>query len=155
MRGAKPLLAALAAGLALSAGAAQEPEGWAYDVANELMSPWCPGRSLADCPSHEAETLRMWLVVQEAAGRPRAEVEAEVVERFGDAILAAPRAEGFGLAAYALPIAVFLLGGALVAVVLRRVTARPATPAAPAAAAVSPARPDPDLERIVDEELLR
>ena len=79
-------------------------------------------------------------------------MEAEVVERFGDAILAAPRAEGFGLAAYAIPIAVFLLGGALVAVVLRRVTARPA---APAAAAAPPARGDPDLERIVDEELLR
>jgi hypothetical protein len=40
------------------------PEGWAYEVANELMSPFCPGRTLADCTSPQAATVKAWLLVQ-------------------------------------------------------------------------------------------
>lgn len=142
------LILAAGAGLAPPAGAADaEPEGWAYTLMNELMSPFCPGRSLADCPSPQADQLRMWLIVQEAAGRPRAEVEDELYDRYGDVIRARPRAEGFGLAAYFVPAAVFVAGGLLVAIYVRRQTRRsaPETPA--------PAVADPDLERLVDEEL--
>jgi cytochrome c-type biogenesis protein CcmH/NrfF len=98
-------------GLALPAAAAAEPEGWAYEVSHEIMSPFCPGRSLADCPSPQAESLRAWIVVQEATGRSRADVEAELLERYGDVIRAAPRAEGIGLAAYVIPLAAFVGGG--------------------------------------------
>jgi cytochrome c-type biogenesis protein CcmH len=138
--------------LAAPSAPAQEPAGWAYDLANQIMSPYCPGRTLAECPSPQADTLRMWLIVQEAAGRDRAEVQAELVERFGDAILAAPRPEGFGLAAYLVPVLVFLAGGVLVGVLLRQFTrARPL----PAAGVASGEPLDPELERQVDEELAR
>jgi cytochrome c-type biogenesis protein CcmH/NrfF len=138
--------------LSVTSPPAQEPEGWAYDLANQIMSPYCPGRTLAECPSPQADTLRMWLMVQEAAGRDRAEVEAELIERFGDAILAAPRPEGFGLAAYLVPVLVFLVGGVLVGVVLWRFTRVQPLPAA----GVRPGEPlDPELERQVDEELAR
>jgi cytochrome c-type biogenesis protein CcmH len=141
----------LAAGPAL---ATTEPEGWAYDLANEMMSPYCPGRTLAECPSPQAGDLRVWILVQEAAGRTREDVEAELFERFGDVILAAPRAEGFGITAYAFPIVAFLAGGVLIVVFLRRQTtaaavAHPPTPDTPAAPG------DAELERIVDEELAR
>lgn len=128
------------------------PEGWAYDLANDLMSPYCPGRTLAECPSPQAETLRVWLLVQEAAGRSRDEVEAELLARFGDGILAAPRPEGFGLAAYLVPVAVFLAGGLLLWVFLRRQT-RPAP--APAGRPATAPPLDPELERLVDEDLSR
>jgi len=138
--------------LTATSAPAQESEGWAYDLANQIMSPYCPGRTLAECPSPQADTLRMWLIVQEAAGRDRAEVEAELLERFGDAILAAPRPEGFGLAAYLVPVLVFLAGGVLVGVVLRRFTRVRPLPAA----GFAPGEPlDPELERQVDEELAR
>jgi cytochrome c-type biogenesis protein CcmH/NrfF len=131
------------------AGSAQAGEGWAYDLMNELMSPYCPGRLLADCPSPQAQTLRMWLIVQEASGRPRAEVEAEVIARYGESILGAPRAEGFGLAAYIIPAGVFLAGGALLTWFLRRQTRSASTPNS-----VAPSVPlDPELERLVDEKL--
>jgi cytochrome c-type biogenesis protein CcmH len=153
----RALVATLVAGLALLLAApasAQDPQGWAYDVANELMSPFCPGRTLADCPSPQADTLRMWLIVQEAAGRSREEVEVELVERFGEGILPAPRAVGFGIAAWVVPVVIFLAGGVLVVVILRRITARPG--AAPAPAAPEPAETlDPALERAVDEDLSR
>jgi cytochrome c-type biogenesis protein CcmH/NrfF len=146
--------ALLAAGLLLAAAGApaQEPEGWAYELANELMSPYCPGRTLADCPSPQAETLRMWLIVQEAAGRKREEVQVELVERFGEGILAAPRPQGFGLAAYLIPIAAFLAGGVLVAAFLLRQTRVRAAPTheVPAGGPL-----DPELERRVDEDLAR
>ena len=137
-------------GLALPAGAAsEEPEGWAYALWHEMMSPFCPGRSLADCPSTSAESLRMWILVQEAGGRERGEVEAELLDRYGDVILAAPRAQGFGLAAYLMPAVVFVAGGVLLGVFLRRQTRA-------SHALVQAAEPlDPDLARRVDEELRR
>ncbi len=138
----------LIAPLLLGAAAVAEPEGWAYDLSGELMSPFCPGRTLSECPSPQANSLRMWLIVQEAAGRSRAEVEAELYERYGDAILAAPRAEGFGIAAYLIPVVAFMAGGALLALFLRRQTRAPAP-----VAAAGPV--DAELERLVDEELRR
>ncbi len=144
------LVAACAAALQATPPAAWAAgdEGWAYSLAYELLSPYCPGRTLADCPSEAAQTLRVWLITQEAAGRSRADVEAELVDRFGEEILAAPPTRGFGLTAYVVPVVAFGLGGLLVAVFLRRQTARaPAPPAGPAAPL------DPELERIVDQEL--
>jgi cytochrome c-type biogenesis protein CcmH/NrfF len=145
------VLGVLLLGLALPVAAdAAEPEGWAYDVWHDLMSPFCPGRSLADCPSPQAESLRAWILVQEATGRSRTDVEAELLERYGDVILAAPRAEGIGLAAYAIPALAFLAGGVLVGVILRRYTRTgPAAPR-PSAEAL-----DPELARLVDEDLER
>ena len=57
----------LALGLAcvlLAAGVAHA-DGWASDLANDLMSPFCPGRTLADCPSPQAKSLVVWLGIQE------------------------------------------------------------------------------------------
>ena len=123
---------------------------WAYELAAELMSPFCPGRTLADCPSPAAASIRMWIVVQAAAGRTRDDVQEELFAKYGDAMRPAPRAEGFGLTAYIVPVAAFAAGGLLVAVVLRRLTRRgPAPP--PSGAAPRPV--DPELERVVDEEL--
>jgi cytochrome c-type biogenesis protein CcmH/NrfF len=152
-------VAALAAALGLLlAGAAAAPaepaapQGWAYELMNELMSPYCPGRSINDCPSPQAQTLRMWLIVQESAGRAKADVERELVERYGESILSAPRAEGIGLTAYLLPVAGVALGAAILVWFLRRQTRRTSPQAASAAAA--PLAPlDPELERLVDEQL--
>ena len=144
-------LGVLLLGLALPATAEPaEPEGWAYRLSHEIMSPFCPGRSLADCPSPQAENLRAWIVIQEATGRSQADVETELLERYGDVILSAPRAEGIGLVAYAIPVLAFGVGGVLVAVFLRRYTrAGPASPRSTAEAL------DPELARLVDQDLER
>ena len=143
-------LAAALPAAAESEAAAPAGGGYAHALAREIMSPFCPGLSLADCPSSQAHTLRAWISVQEAAGRPRDEVFQELLARYGDQILSAPRARGFGLTAWAIPIGAFLGGGALVWIFLRRQTggarAAPGKPAAPL--------PE-ELERLVDEELAR
>jgi cytochrome c-type biogenesis protein CcmH len=139
---------ALAQGEAPASAAA--PEAWGHALARDLMSPFCPGRALADCPSPDAATLRAWILVQEAAGRSRDDVEAELLERYGEQILSAPRARGFGVTAYAIPILVFVAGGGLVWLFLRRQTRE-----AGAAPRQDAARLSPELERLVDEALER
>lgn len=142
--------------------AARGADSYGYDLARELLSPWCPGRTLADCPSPNAESARLWILVQEAAGRTEDEVKADLLDRFGDQILGAPKAEGVGLAAYLVPATAFLIGGGLVFVFLRRQTrqARQARRSASDASEVlaldgSEAPLDPELERLVDEDLAR
>jgi cytochrome c-type biogenesis protein CcmH/NrfF len=134
---------------ALVAGPAAADDPFALELYNGLMSPYCPGRTLMDCPSEQAGELRDWIAAQEESGRSRAEVEEELYQRYGDVILQAPRAEGFGLAAYVLPVIAFLIGGAIVWVFLRRQAAA----GAGAAAARPRASLDPDIERRIDEEL--
>ena len=115
MRSALLLLAVLAC-----AAPAVADEKWAYDLAHELMSPYCPGRALAECPSPQADQLRMWIIGQARAGKTREQVEAELAANFGDQIRQAPRAEGIGIVAYAVPAAFVVVGAALLAVFLRR-----------------------------------
>jgi cytochrome c-type biogenesis protein CcmH/NrfF len=148
--------AALMIGLgAVSAPASAENEGWGYRLAHELMSPFCPGRTLAACTSPQAAELRQWILLQEASGATREEVIANLEGRFGEVIKSEPKAEGWGLAAWLLPIAASVIGAGLVALVLRRMTARPGTPAV--AQRTAPARAagpsDAELERLMEEEL--
>jgi cytochrome c-type biogenesis protein CcmH len=141
-------IGALLASLLLVAPAARAAdEPYSLELYNGLMSPYCPGRTLMDCPSGQAAELRDWIAGQEQAGRSRQEVEDELYEKYGDVILQSPRAEGFGLAAYVLPIVAFLVGGAIVWVFLRRQAAARSVAGGP--------RPslDPEIERRIDEEL--
>ena len=81
--------------LVFSAGAnADENPGWAYELADEIMSPYCPGRALSECPSGNADAMRRWIIEQEQAGVDRAEVEEALYARFGDQLLQAPKPEG-------------------------------------------------------------
>jgi cytochrome c-type biogenesis protein CcmH/NrfF len=137
------------AAAARAADAAPAPShSWAIDLDNGLMSPFCPGRTLMDCPSPQAAKLRAWIAEQEQAGRTQDEVEEQLYQQFGDVILQAPRAEGFGLAAYVLPVVAFLAGGAVVWVFLRRQVRHGGPPAPHVPTAI-----DPEIERRIDEEL--
>jgi cytochrome c-type biogenesis protein CcmH/NrfF len=95
---------------------------WAYALAHELMSPFCPGRTLAECSSPQAAELRLWILTQAAAGASQEEIEANLYGRFGDVLLAAPRAEGWGLWAYLVPIFFFVIGGPVVVWIIRNLT---------------------------------
>jgi cytochrome c-type biogenesis protein CcmH/NrfF len=157
------LYAASAAGQAAGEGASgtDGPPNWAYQMAHDLMSPYCPGRTLSACPSPQAAELRQWILLQAAAGQTREEIETSLHEQFGDEILSAPKAEGWGLSAYVVPALGFLLGGGLVVFLLQRLAAPQveASPQAPrrvavaSAVAAGPPLSDAELERIVDEEL--
>lgn len=151
MRQKKPGVATAVAllaflGLGAPAAASDAPE-WAHQLPNELMSPFCPGVTLAECTSSHAGSLKMWIVVQAAAGRSEDDIREELYERYGDQIRPTPKAEGIGIAAYVIPVVVFLAGGGLVTWFLRRST-RSAPGGSP------PTMPlDPEVERKLDELL--
>jgi len=132
------------------APAAAQQDTWGYKIAHELMSPFCPGRTLSACPSAKADELRVWILMQEAAGASREEVEAELVERYGERILPAPPAEDVsGIVGYVVPILAIVAGAPLLWWLLRRLTAT--TGESAPTAEVGPL--DPALAAEVDREL--
>jgi cytochrome c-type biogenesis protein CcmH/NrfF len=142
------LLALLLLPAASRAETNADAERWAYDLSHELMSPFCPGRTLHDCPSPQADELRRWILEQARAGVPKEAVEAQLLQSFGERILQAPKAEGIGLVAYVVPVGFLIAGGGLLAFFLRRRAG-----GGPAAAAPVAAPRDPDLERWLDREI--
>ena len=150
--------AVVAAGLSLMlVGPALSEEGWGYQISHELMSPFCPGRTLASCPSEKADELRLWILLQESAGATREEVESQLVARYGSEILPAPAPDdAAGIAGYAVPTLAIVAGLPLVVWLLRRLTG----PAASGGetGALQTAVPegdalDPDLAAEIDREL--
>ncbi len=138
-----------------SAMAESPAGGWAYELPHYLMSPFCPGRTIADCSSPQAESLRLWMIVQEAAGRTRDDVEEELLAKYGDIMRPAPRTDGFGIAAYLFPVAAFLAGGVFIAFYLRRQTQAARSDASSTNTEPVASPLEPELERIIDEELAR
>jgi cytochrome c-type biogenesis protein CcmH len=130
---------------------AEDEAVWGYALADELMSPWCPGFSLPDCSSGYAQDLRLWILEQEKLGRSREDVKSEILAKYGEQMLQAPPAEGRGMLAYAIPAAMIVAGLGVLLVFLRRQAASAA--AAPAEA--MPQAVDARLLSRVDAELAR
>jgi cytochrome c-type biogenesis protein CcmH/NrfF len=129
-----------------SSAAHSEEQRWSRELERELMSPYCPGRSLIECPSPAATELRLWIAGQEKAGVSRVAVEQRLFEEFGDQLRQSPRAEGWGLFAYLVPAGVLLAGGAFAFDFLRRQSRSAPASSLPAAA-------DPEIVREIDREL--
>ena len=70
----------------------ESPERILQELSNDLMSPYCPGRTISSCPSGKARKLEDHILEQARAGKTREEIEADLVERFGSDIVGyAPR----------------------------------------------------------------
>ena len=147
----------LLAVLALAGPSAAE-ESWSGEMVDELMSPYCPGRTLRSCPSPDAGELIVWIEQQEQQGRDRESVYTQLLSEFGEEIRQAPSASGFGFTAYLIPILAFLAGGVIVAFFLRsqgQGASGGGTGDGGEADGPSQTAADPELERLVDEELDR
>ena len=71
----------------MDAPAPGEPERILSDLSNELMSPYCPGRTISSCPSEQARKLEEQILVQAQAGKSREQIEQSLVDRFGPQII--------------------------------------------------------------------
>ncbi len=103
---ARPVVIALLLTVTVGAFAsAQEPspKQQAADMAGQLMSPFCPGRLLADCTSPDAGALRKDIATRIAAGETAAAVKAGLVKQYGAEVLGAPEARGVGWLAWLVP----------------------------------------------------
>ena len=91
-------------------------------VAAQLRCPVCQGLSIQDSPSELAQSMRAVVRDQLAEGKTPEQVKGYFVSKYGEWILLAPKASGFNLVAYAVPLVVVFGGGALVLLAVRRWT---------------------------------
>ena len=92
------------------------------DVASDLMSPACPGRTLINCTSGQSEQLRELIRQKVGQGESKAAIMQYFVDMHGEEILAAPPKKGFALAAWLLPLFVLLNGAGFITVLTVRWT---------------------------------
>jgi cytochrome c-type biogenesis protein CcmH/NrfF len=148
----KAALALMLVALAPAAAYAA-PEDVANAVAHEVMSPYCPGVTLHDCPSSEAQEMRETIVAWAEEGMTKDAIIDRLEDEFGPSVRAVPRAEGAGLLAWLLP-GLAVAGGAVAAALLARRWARRGPPPAAAAPAADPgatARLKAELDRVRSE----
>lgn len=112
----------------------------AYALSRDLMSPYCPGRTLADCPSPDAAALREEIRTRIGEGVPAEQVRADLERRFGSRVQGVPR----GALGWSVPGLVLLAGAVLLVIAIRRLS-RPAVEDEPAIPT--------DLEREIEREL--
>lgn len=119
----------------------------ALRIYGSLMSPFCPGLTVASCPSPGAEEMREEVRRRLGAGEGEPAIVAALVATYGAEILGAPPAKRWGLALWIPPALALLLGGGALACWLRR-RASPAAEddAHPAAAA-------PEIDRVLRARL--
>jgi len=133
----------------LSLAARQSPARQAAaDLSRELMSPFCPGKLLADCTSSLAGDLRTEIRTRLEAGASVDAVKAELVREYGAAILGAPPASGVGLLAWWVPVVIALGSAIALGVKVMRAVGAPAAAAPPMLAAA-----DAGVVRLLEDEL--
>jgi cytochrome c-type biogenesis protein CcmH len=84
------------------------------DIAAELMSPACPGRTLINCTSGQAEQWRELIRQKLAQGETKAQIVQYFVDMRGEEILASPPTYGFALTAWIFPVLVIINGAGLI-----------------------------------------
>lgn len=142
-----PLLVLL---VALSVGApptGAELERQAREIDGMLVAPCCFRQEVSVHQSAAAQEVKQDVRRRLAAGETQQQILDAYMARYGKHILAEPRAEGFDVLLYVLPVVTFFASIALLTVVIRRVTRR--RPVAASAAGMD--APEGFDERLDDE----
>lgn len=106
--------------LAFAAPAIAAPQDVANDISENIMSPFCPGVTLHDCPSDSAVALRDRITEWAEEGFTRAQIMDRLVTEYGETIRAQPPRSGSGLIAWVLPVVAVLVASAVAWRLLRR-----------------------------------
>jgi cytochrome c-type biogenesis protein CcmH len=107
------VLATLAAALALAALApaaalGAEPRASQTEIESQVMCPVC-GTLLQLAESPQALREKAFIAHLISEGKSEAEIKDALVAEYGDAVLALPKAQGFDLSAYLVPIVAFVV----------------------------------------------
>ena len=70
--------------LGTPSGDPEQAEALATELSHDLMSPYCPGRTIASCPSPQARKLEAHILEQAQQGMSRVEIETALADRFPD-----------------------------------------------------------------------
>ena len=102
-RAAAAMLALALLLLAASAVAAPARQTTVHDIEDEVMCPIC-GTLLELADSPQAKREKVYVAKLVASGRTKAEIKDALVAQYGPSVLALPKASGFDLSAYLVPI---------------------------------------------------
>jgi cytochrome c-type biogenesis protein CcmH len=135
-------------GLLLLAGSSSAAPPKAADLESELVCPVCE-TTLDQSNAPIAQRMKAFIRARIAAGDSEDEIKDALVAQFGTEVLAKPPGGGFGLLAWLLPLAALVVGAVAVAALIRTWSRRRPPPEP------EEERLDPQLERLVDDELAR
>jgi cytochrome c-type biogenesis protein CcmH len=119
------------------------------EIESEVVCPTCH-TTLDQSSSAVADRMRTFIRARIAVGDTKSEIKRELVEDFGEQVLAAPPKRGFNLLAWVLPPVLVVAAGAILAVLAVRWSRRRDSAVVDDAMA-----PDPVLDRRIDDELAR
>jgi cytochrome c-type biogenesis protein CcmH len=123
MRQGVALLVALALGLsapiAAAAAFAPAPKTTVNDVEAEVMCPVC-GTLLELAESPQAKREKAYVAKLVAEGRTKAQIKDALVAQYGPSVLALPKASGFDLSAYLVPVIAIAIAIAVLTVSVAR-----------------------------------
>ena len=95
------------------------------EVASQLRCPVCQGLSIQDSPSELSQQMRAVVKDQLRAGKSPEEVKAYFISKYGEWILLEPKAHGFNILVYALPVLLVVAGLAGIALAVKKWTRPP------------------------------
>lgn len=118
----------------------------AQEIYGTIMSPYCPGRLLKDCPSSQASELKRSIRGELEAGTEPEVVLQNLERRYGDSISALPGKDAMGLLAWLAPVIFLVLGGIILVTWLMR--RRGVIKESPVVADI-----DPELSATIEKEI--
>ncbi len=131
----------------------EEINAVSHKLTGQFMSPFCPGKTLRDCTSGKAAELRDEIHGWVAEGKSREWIEGELVGRFGESILAAPKFKGFNALVWIFPFLAVLVGLGLVFSYLKRQHTVQLATSVPGVSTRDDYQADPELDAELEREL--
>ncbi len=110
------VIGGLAFGMVITAGPDPGAVPTTDEVAARMMSPFCPGLTLEECPSDQASRLRGEINQMVLRGDTNEQIDRWIVDNFGEVALARPD----GTLAWVAPPLAVLAGLFVIMLVLRR-----------------------------------
>jgi cytochrome c-type biogenesis protein CcmH len=127
----------------------QEAAKKAREIEDNLIAPCCWSQPVSQHYSEVADQIRREVLAMVEAGKSRDEILDFYVAKYGERILATPRAKGFNVLAYILPWAALVLGAGLLIALLRKLR----SPAPVQVPETLPPASDSRYDAIIEKEL--
>jgi cytochrome c-type biogenesis protein CcmH/NrfF len=140
--------------------AATKTKDPARNITNGIICPCSCGEILTGCTCETGKAMKAYVEREVGGGKSKDQIEAALVQQYGEVILGAPKARGFNLIVWVLPFVATAIGFAIATLVLMRWARRrtvPSGPGAPGGIGPRPGVPG-DLEALrarAEEELRR
>lgn len=97
----------------------------AYQLSQQLMCPVCDGQSLDQSQAQISQDMKAVIRDKLETGDTNEQIRAYFIQRYGEAVLAAPDSSGFNLVAWIMPFIIFTGGVLIVANAMRKMKKQP------------------------------